>query len=93
MNDFVIPYFHFDVLMLGWGFDNSLRISKIIIHRKCKCFKRDRESEDENLTISTQFQHLLDDMSTDEDSENSDSSHSTSSENNLSEIDDVDYYF
>ena len=64
-----------------------MRISKIIIFRKCNCFKRHRESEGENLTISTQYQNYLDDMSSDEESERS-----SSSENDFSELDDVVYY-
>ena len=80
------------VLLFGWGFDNNLRIPNMIICRKCKCFKRHRESEDENLMISTQFQNFLDDVSSDGESEYSNISLSSSSENNLSELDDMDYY-
>ena len=67
--------------------------NNLIICRKCKCFKRDKESEEEDLTISTQF---LDDMSTDEES---DISLSNDSENDLNEFevdlfhDDDDYYY
>ena len=68
--------------------------NNLIICRKCKCFKRDKESEEEDLTISTQFQQFLDDMSTDEES---DISLSNDSENNLNEVDlfhdDDDYYY
>ena len=81
------------VLLYSWGFDNNLTISKIIICRKCNCFKRHKESEGENLTMSTQYQNYLDDMTSDGESEHSSSSSSSSSsENNLSELDDVDYY-
>ena len=45
----------------------------------------------ENLTMSTQYQNYINDMSSDEESE--ESSSSSSSENNLSEFDDMDYYF
>ena len=72
--------------------DNTLRIPNMIICRKCKCFKRHIESEDENLMISTQFQNFLDDMLSDGESEYSNISLSSSSENNLSELDDMDYY-
>ena len=48
----------------------------------------------ENLTMSTQYQNYINDMSSDEESEeSSSSSSSSSSENNLSEFDDMDYYF
>ena len=41
--------------------------------------------------MSTQYQNYINDMSSDEESE--ESSSSSSSENNLSEFDDMDYYF
>ena len=44
--------------------------------------------------MSTQYQNYINDMSSDEESEeSSSSSSSSSSENNLSEFDDMDYYF
>ena len=80
--------------MWGWVFDIKFIISETIICRKYKCFKRDKESEEEDLTISTQFQQFLDDMSTDEES---DISLSNDSENDLNEVDlfhdDEDYYY
>ena len=66
-------------------------IFKTIVFRKCKCFKRDRESDDEDLSLSTQFQQFLDDLSSDEESVNSiqDVSLSSNSENNLSDFDET----
>ena len=74
---------------------------KTINFRKCKCFKRDKESDDEDLTMSTQFQKFLDDISTDEESEDSiqNMSISSISENNLSDLefetvyDNPDYFW
>ena len=49
------------------GRDIQGRCARILC-KKCTCFKRDKDGENENLILSDQFQEILDGLSSDEES-------------------------
>ena len=53
--------------------------------KSCKCFKREQESQEENLTLSNQYQDFIDQMS---DEEDLDLSNQYESDEDESELDD-----
>ena len=84
---FCFTFYLFLVLFTSFILNHSY----IFLFRKCKCFKRERESEDENLAMSTQCQQFLDDLSSSDESFDSSQHNSLTSisENNLSDHDDI----